>query len=185
MRGTYILDRDAPIPGVPWTTFWFVIANSPTKCPIISGLISIATYSFPECNCSVKPSISGMTIMSLTCDLTGAGLPPFSFRDCRTCSISIRCSLVRPLRSDLRCLEGRSLMNSSIDICFSSSTECPRYVNCLGVANHSRCFALEFQVHDKNVPDRAIALSGVWPVPSDALQYCQPFFQAECRARQS
>ena len=49
LRGTYMLERDAPMPGVPWTTFWLVIANSPRKCPIISGLISIATNSLPEC----------------------------------------------------------------------------------------------------------------------------------------
>lgn len=30
LRGTYMLDLEAPIPGVPWTTFWLVIANSPT-----------------------------------------------------------------------------------------------------------------------------------------------------------
>src|SRR5439155_8686167 len=127
------------------------MANSPTKCPIISGLISMETYSLPECNWRFNPNISGMTIMSLTWDLTRAGLPPFSFLDWRTCSIRIRCSLVRPLRSDLRCREGRSLMNSSIDICLSSSTEWPRYVNCLGAALHPHCVP-GYDVHHKNVP---------------------------------
>ena len=31
LRGTYILDLEAPIPGVPWRTLLFVIANSPSK----------------------------------------------------------------------------------------------------------------------------------------------------------
>src|SRR5690242_7981738 len=79
-RGTYMLDREAPIPGVPWTTFWLVIANSPRKCPIISGLISIATNSLPECNCNVKSSISGMMIISLAWVFTGSAFrPPFPF----------------------------------------------------------------------------------------------------------
>jgi hypothetical protein len=56
------------------------------------------------------------------------------------------------LRSDLRCREGRSLMNSSIDICFSSSTEWPRYVNCLGEAPHRQSVILNCDLHDKNVP---------------------------------
>ena len=29
LSGTYMLEREAPIPGVPCTTFWLVIANSP------------------------------------------------------------------------------------------------------------------------------------------------------------
>src|SRR2546426_10746656 len=104
-RGTYMLERDAPMPGVPWTTFWLVIANSPRKCPIISGLISIATNSLPECKCKVKPSISGIMIISLACVLTGTAFPPpfpFSRRDWRICSRRLRWSLVRPLTIDLR-----------------------------------------------------------------------------------
>jgi hypothetical protein len=29
LRGTYIDDLDAPMPGVPWTTFLLVMMNSP------------------------------------------------------------------------------------------------------------------------------------------------------------
>jgi len=45
--GTYIDERDAPIPGVPCLTGLFVIANSPRQCPIISGFISTGRNSLP------------------------------------------------------------------------------------------------------------------------------------------
>src|SRR5438094_4273099 len=55
-------------------------------------------------------------------DRCGLSAPlPFSRRDWRICSSSVRWSFVKPLSRDRRWREGRSLMNSSIDICFTSS----------------------------------------------------------------
>src|SRR5438093_936697 len=132
------------------------------------GLISRGVNSFPLCKCSVSPIISGIMIMSRHCVLTGDAtppfppLPPFCFLAARMCSRSVLCSFVNPFVKLRRCLEGSSLMNSSMDMDRISSTVCPRYVKTRGNYLASPfCAILTINLAKVNAPSSSRVRSGV------------------------
>src|SRR2546430_9069460 len=124
LSGMNFDDRVAPTPGPLCVTAFRVIANSPMKCPIISGLISTVTNSFPLWIATFLPMKSGRIGTSRQCVRTASSVP-FA----RTFSTKVRRSSSMPRMNERRGRAGKSSMISSRVIAFISSSVYPRYVN--------------------------------------------------------
>src|SRR5467141_90986 len=110
-------DRVAPTPGPLCVTGLRVIANSPMKWPIISGLISTVTNSFPLWIATFLPMKSGRIGTSRQCVRTASSVP-FA----RTFSTKVRRSSSMPRMNERRGRAGKSSMISSRVIAFISSS---------------------------------------------------------------